>query len=137
MTMRVLEWDFRNKGLEGYYARDFETSVLAVQEDLRPEARRTRELEARGYEKRPLSFKWDQKYCYAAGSLLQVDPDAVRSLRPTIEEDEPGWVEAVKREWKGYWNIESTAYWSEVPMQAVVAILLNLEERGELEFEED
>ncbi|MGH3085709.1 MAG: hypothetical protein ACRDSJ_00140 [Rubrobacteraceae bacterium] len=36
--MRVVEWGFRNKGLEGYYARDFEPSVLAVQEDLRPEA---------------------------------------------------------------------------------------------------
>lgn len=35
----MVEWGFRNKGLEGYYARDFEPSVLAVQEDLRPEAR--------------------------------------------------------------------------------------------------
>nr|MBA3474869.1 hypothetical protein [Rubrobacter sp.] len=68
MSLRVVEWGFRNKGLEGYYARDFEPSVLAVQEDLRPEARRARELEARGYEERPLAFKWGEKFCYAAGS---------------------------------------------------------------------
>lgn len=137
MNLRVVEWGFRNKGLEGYYARDFEPSVFAVQEDLRPEARRARELEARGYEERPLSFKWDEKFCYAAGSVLDLDPDTVRALRPTIEQDEPEWVERVKEEWRGYWNIESTAYWSEVPLQATLAILLNLSDRGELAVEEN
>jgi hypothetical protein len=137
LSLRVMEWGFRNKGLEGYYARDFEPSVLAVQEDLKPEARRARELEARGYEERPLSFKWGEKFCYAAGSLLEVDPDAVRALRPTIEQDEPEWVEQVKKEWQGYWNVESTAYWSGVPLQATLAILLNLRDRGELAVEED
>ena len=137
MSLRVMEWEFRNQGLEGYYARDFEPSVLAVQEDLRPEARRARELEARGYEERPLSFKWDDKFCYAAGSLLELDPDTVRALRPTIEQDEPEWVERVKHEWRGYWNVESTAYWSGVPLQATLAILLNLRDRGELDVEEN
>jgi hypothetical protein len=133
-----LEGGFRNKGLEGYYARDFEPSVLAVQEDLRPEARRARELEARGYEERPLSFKWDEKFCFAAANVEQVDPDAVRALRPTIESDEPYWVESVKNEWLAYRpNIESTAYWSGVPIQATLAILLNLRERGELDVEEN
>ena len=37
LGVRVIEWGFRNKQLEGYYARDFDPSVLAVQEDLRPE----------------------------------------------------------------------------------------------------
>ena len=137
MSLRVVEWGFRNKGLEGYYARDFEPSVLAVQEDLRSEARRARELEARGYEERPLAFKWGERFCYAAGSLLELDPDTVRALRPTIEQDEPEWVERVKEEWRGYWNVESTAYWSGVPLQATLAILLNLRDRGELDVEED
>lgn len=137
MNLRVMEWEFRNKGLEGYYARDLEPSVLAVQEDLRPEARRARELEACGYEERPLSFKWSEKFCYAAGSLLALDPDTVRALRPTIEQDEPEWVERVKQEWRGYWNVESTAYWSGVPLQATLAILLNLRDRGELDLEEN
>ena len=136
MSLRVLEWGFRNKGLEGYYARDFEPSVLAVQEDLSSEARRARELEARGYEERPLAFKWDEKFCFAAANVEQVDPDAVRALRPTIESDEPYWVESVKNQWLAYRpNIESTAYWSGVPIQATLAILLNLRERGELDVE--
>lgn len=135
--MRVLEWGFRNERLEGYVARDLDPSVLAVREDLSPEARRARELEARGYEERPLAFKWDDKLLFAASSLAEVDPDAVRSLRPSIERDEPGWVESVKREWEGSWSVESTADWSGVPLQATFAILLNLHERGELKIEDN
>ena len=137
MGVRVLEWEFRNKRLEGYYAHDREPAVLAVQEGLSGEARRARELEARGYEERPLSFKWGEKFCYAAGSLLELDPDTVRALRPTIEQDEPEWVERVKDEWESFRDVESTAFWAEVPLQATVAILLNLHERGELRIEED
>ncbi|MGH3085710.1 MAG: hypothetical protein ACRDSJ_00145 [Rubrobacteraceae bacterium] len=66
-----------------------------------------------------------------------MDPDAVRALRPSIEQDEPEWVERVKRERAGYWNVESTAYWSEVPLQATLAILLNLYERGDLKTDDD
>lgn len=138
MSLRVVEWGFRNKGLEGYIARDFEPSVLAVQEDLRPEAKRARELEARGYDERPLAFKWDEKFCYVASNVLEVDPDAVRALRPSIEQDEPGWVESVKCQWPAYRpNIESTAYWAGVPLQATVAILFNMKERGELLVEDN
>ncbi len=89
MSLRVVEWRFRNKGLEGYYTRDFQPSVLAVQEDLSPEARRARELEARGYEKMPQAFKWGEKFCYAAGSVREVDPDAVKALRPCASDDPP------------------------------------------------
>jgi hypothetical protein len=134
VNLRVVEWRLRNKGLEGYYTRDFQPSVLVVQEDLRPEARRARELEARGYEKMPHAFKWGEKFCYAAGSLREVDPDAVKALRASIEQDEPEWVRRVKKEWRGYWNVESIAYWSGVPLQATLAILLNLRDRGELDL---
>ena len=33
--------------------------------------------------------------------------------------------------------MESVAFWTQVPIQAVVAILLNLCERGELRVEDD
>lgn len=135
--MRVLERGFRSKRLEGYVARNLDPSVLAVREDLSPEARRARELEARGYEERPLAFKWDDKLLFAAGGLAEVDPDAVRALRPSIEREEPGWVESVKREWEGTWSVESAADRSGVPLQATFAILLNLRDRGELRVEEN
>lgn len=58
----------------------------------------------------------------------------MRALRPFIEQWEPKWVERVKNEWLAYRpNIESTAYWARVPLQATMAILENLYERGELD----
>ena len=123
--------------MEGYFARDFEVAVLAVQEDLRPEARRAREMEAEGYDERPSAFKWRQKACYTAANVLEVDPDAVRALRPRIEREQPDWVERVKDEWESFRDVESVAFWAEVPIQAVVAILLNLEERGQLKTDDD
>ena len=137
MGVRVLEWEFRNKRLEGFYAHDREPAVLAVQEGLSGEARRARELEAEGYHERPLAFKRREKWCFAAANVLEVDPDAVRALRPRIEREAPEWVERVRDEWESFRDVESTAFWAEVPLQATVAILLNLHERGELRVEED
>lgn len=136
MTLRVVEWGFRNRRLEGYFARDFDPEVLAVREDLRSADRRARELEAREYHERPLSFKWKDKHCYAASELSEVDPDAVRALRPCIEQDAPDWVESVREEWDIYRRLDDVVHWSGVPIQAAVAILLNLYERGEIEAED-
>jgi hypothetical protein len=130
LGVRVLEWKFRNKRLEGYYAHDREPAVLAVQEGLSGEARRARELEAEGYHERPTAFKRREKWCFAAANVLEVDPDVVRPAgRPCIEREEPEWVERVRDEWE--------SFWAEMPLQAKVAILLNLHERGELRVEDD
>ena len=89
--------------------------VGAIQEGLSPEMRRLRELEALGYEKRPQEFAWAEKLCYAAGSLeKESDSDTVRALRPSIEQDEPEWVRRIEDVWRGYWIVESVAYWSGV-----------------------
>jgi hypothetical protein len=110
----------------------------AVGEDLAPNARIARLHEARGYYERPLSFKRRFRGCKAAARVEDVDPDAVRALRPFIEQWEPGWVEAVKQEWPGrQGDVESVAFFAEVPLQATMAILANLHERGELNVDEN
>ncbi len=38
----------------------------------------------------------------------------------------------MRREWEFYRDIESVAFWAEVPIQAVVTILENLYQREEL-----
>ncbi len=129
MSLRVVEWNFRNKGIESYYTRLFEPSVVAIQEGLSPEVRRLRELEALGYERMPQEFAWAEKLCYASGYLKEVDSDTVRALRPTIERDEPGWVDRINEVWQGAWIVDSVAYWSGVPLQATLAIMLNLRDR--------
>lgn len=109
----------------------------AVEEDLMPEARAVRLYEARGYYERPLAFKRRFRLCKAAAKVEDVDPDTVRALRPFIEQWEPDWVEWVKREWPGRrGDVESVAHFSGVPLQATMAILENLHERGELQIED-
>lgn len=145
MTLRVYDWRFRDEGTEMLYYEATDPlrdpawdAGAAVGEDLTPQAKAARLHEARGYYERPLAFKRRFRLCKAAARVEDVDPDTVRALRPFIEQWEPDWVEWVKREWLVYRpDIESTAYWSGVPLQATMAILDNLFERGELETDDD
>lgn len=144
MTLKVYDWRFRDEGTEMLYynavdpSRDLTGDAgAAVGEDLTPQARAARLHEARGYYKRPLAFKRRFRLCKAVARVEDVDPDTVRALRPFIEQWEPDWVEWVTREWPSYRpDIESTAYWAGVPLQATMAILDNLHERGELGSED-
>ena len=120
----------------GLLPHDREPAVLAVEEGLSGEARRARELEAEGYHERPSAFKRREKWWFAAANVLEWIR-AVCALRPRIEREEPEWVERVRDEWESFRGVESTAFWAEVPLQATVAILLNLHERGELRVEGD
>jgi hypothetical protein len=65
-----------------------------------------------------------------------VDPDWVRALRPHIEREEPLWAEAVRRGWELYRDFERVSLETRVPLQAGIAILENLKERGELAAED-
>lgn len=139
MPFRVYDWRFRDESMEMLYvATDpFRNPELeaAVEEDLTPEARMARLYEARGYYERPLAFKRRFRLCKAAARVEDVDPDLVKALRPFIEQWESEWVEWVKREWLGRRG-DIEAYWSGVPLQATVAILDNLYERGELQADD-
>jgi hypothetical protein len=59
----------------------------------------------------------------------------VRALRPDIEREEPVWAEAVRRGWELYRDVVWVSLETRVPLQAVIAILENLKERGELPVE--
>ena len=82
------------------------------------------EIEALGY-----------RFCYLAANAGEVDPDSVRALRPDIAREEPLWAEAVRRGWELYRDVERVSLETRVPLQAVIAILENLRERGELPVE--
>jgi hypothetical protein len=144
VTLKVYDWRFRDESTEMLYYEATDPlrepawdAGAAVGEDLTPQARVARLHEARGYYERPLAFKRRFRLCKAAARVEDVDHDTVRALRPFIEQWEPDWVEWVKREWSVYRpDIESTAYWAGVPLQATMAILDNLHGRGELGSED-
>lgn len=136
MRPMIYDWSFRNKRLEALYIADPEPAGAALSEDLAPEARRARELEVRGYFRVPPSCGRRWKLCYLAANLEEVDPEAVRALRPDIESEEPEWVAAVRRGWELHRDVERVGFETRVPLQAVVAILENLRERGELRIDD-
>jgi hypothetical protein len=135
MKLRIYEWRFRDRRLEALYVEDPEPAGVALREDLSPEARRARELEVRGYYSSPLAFGRRYRFCYLAANAGEVDPDSVRALRPDIEREEPVWVEAVRRGWELYRDVERVSLETRVPLQAVIAILENFKARGELQVD--
>ncbi len=131
MKLRIYDWRFRDRRLEALYVEDPEPAGVALREDLSPEARRARELETRGYYSSPLAFGKRYRFCYLAANAGEVDPESVRALRPDIEREEPLWAQAVRRGWELYQDAERVSLETGLPLQAVVAIVQNLEERGE------
>jgi hypothetical protein len=107
-----------------------------LREDLSPEARRARELEAQGYYSSPLSFRKRYRFCYLAANAEEVDRDSVRTLKLNVEREEPLWAEAVRCERELYRDVERVSLETGVPLQAVITILENLRERGELPVED-
>lgn len=136
MKLRIYDWRFRDRRLEALYVEDPEPAGVALREDLSPEARRARELEVQGYYSSPLSFGRRYRSCYLAAKAGEVDPESVCALRLDIECEEPLWAEAVRRGWELYRDVERVSLETRVPLQAVIAILANLRERGDLPVED-
>ena len=131
--LRIFDWDLGGGRVEGHYTNVPDPAGMAIQEGLPEAARRARELEALGYYDKPLSFKWREKTLLVAAGVEDLDPDTVRALRAVIEEAEPEWVERVRAEIPSYGDdLFSLSYYSEVPPQAVRAIIEIMRERGDL-----
>jgi hypothetical protein len=68
MRRGIYDWRFQDKQLEALYVEDPLPAGVALREDLSPEARRARELEARGYYSSPRSFGKRYQFCYLAAN---------------------------------------------------------------------
>jgi hypothetical protein len=90
----------------------------------------------RGYYSSPRAFGRRYRFCYLVANAGEVDPGSVRAPRPHIEREEPLWAEAVRRGWELYRDVERVSLETRVPLQAVIAMLENLRERGELPVED-
>ncbi len=132
--LEIDEFLFANPDLDAAYTEYPQPAGMAIRRDLRQSSKRARELEAHGlYKKSPLTGR---KLCYACGSLEEVDLVSVNAVRRTVDEMEPAWVEAVKDAARMFNQPDLIKGWLEeewgLDLQVVVAILMNLEARGEL-----
>ncbi len=140
-------YDFSNPELEAFYTEVHKPGGVAMRPCLPEEARRARELEARGY------YLWTARLLrgffgpvigkMAEGRFFMYrvspkDPEdvprcTVRAIRCVIEKEEPGWVEAVAEAQRCADHPGVIAAWCEIPVQAVLASLdvLAMREGGE------
>lgn len=128
--LEIDEVGFSTPGLEAAYTEHPYPAGMGIRKGLRHSSRRAREVEAHGhYKKPPLASR---KLCYACGSLEEVDLVSVSAVRRTVDAMEPDWVAAVKDAARMFNQPDLIAGWLELDLQVVVAILMNLEARGEL-----
>lgn len=132
--LEIDEYPFENTDLEAAYTEHPRPAGMAIQKGLRCSSKRAREIEAHGHYRRPpLSGR---KFCYACGSIEEVDLVSVNAVRRTVDDMEPAWVEAVKDAARMFNTPDLIKGWLEddwgLDLQVIVAILMNLDARGEL-----
>lgn len=130
MGLKIKSHNLGGFPVEGYYTEFAKEPTMAIQTGLPHVRRRAREMEGHGYYRRPPYA--GRKFCFAAASEEHVDFGTVRALRRVVQEMEPSWVEAVRDATRMSNETRWIADWCELPIQAVIAILLVLEARGEL-----
>lgn len=132
--LQIDDFPFANPDLEAAYTEHPIPAGMAIRHDLRRSSKRAREVEAHGHYRRPPLT--GRKFCYPCGSLEEVDLVSVNAVRRTVDEMEPEWVEAVKDAARMFNQPDLIRGWLEeewgLDLQIVVAILMNLEARGEL-----
>lgn len=129
ITLKVKERELGGNGAEAYYT-EYPRALLAIQPGLMPHQRDAREVEGHGYYRRPP--KGGRKFCFAPRAAYDLDPAALNAIRCVVDDHAPSWVEEVKDAARMSNNPRWIADWCEMSVQVVVAILLNLKERGEL-----
>lgn len=132
MDLHIDEFDLGGGRLESFVHVEGDAAVIAVaiHEDLDPPAREMRQVEAHGYAKSPPRR---DRYCLRPRSMRDIDSRSVSAIRKVVDEQRPEWVAAVQDAVRISGDPRVIAAWvsPEIRIEAVVAILLNLTERGE------
>ncbi len=133
MALVIEERDLGGNYVEGYFTADPRPAYMAIQDGLRPETTRARCIEAHGYYRRPPHSR--RKVCYLPPTPDALDEQAIRAMRPVIEDHiSDAEISGVKESYRC--ASFSDAYWIAwdcgLHPYVVIAILRNLEARGEL-----
>ena len=132
---RELEIEERDLGagwVEAYYLQNDISRWMAIQEDIPDTRVRLYELAAHGLGRIPMSeqlwlaspYKDTDFVFYVPRNCSDASALLVRAVSEAVREMEPGWVSAVE-EAPGLsaGDPDGVAFWSEVPIEAVLAIL--------------
>lgn len=131
-TLRVIKKTrFRDRALHALYTEYPSPATLALKIELSAE-----EAEALWWEAKSLLdnglAQQGRMFCYAPEALEKMHPRRIKALRLVIEAAKPEWVERVRfacmydNTWDGIRKL------SKVPDYPALAIIRNMQERGEL-----
>jgi hypothetical protein len=133
MGLVIEERELGGDYVEGYFTADPKPAYMAIQRGVRPETRRCRSIEAHGYYRRPPRSL--RKICYLPPRPDSIDEDAIRAMRPVVEEHiSVAELRELKRSYRA--SYMQDAWWIAwdcgLHPYIVIALLRNLAERGEL-----
>lgn len=132
--LEIEERDIGGWPAEGYYTTfpDTAPALMAIQPGLSAETKRARAYEAHGYHFKPP--RGGRRFCLALSCLSWVDDKSITATRAVIDDLAPELVSEVKESYLA--SEYGDAYWIAFDVRehvhVVLAILRNLEERGEL-----
>lgn len=131
-TLRVFrKIRFRDRRVHALYTEFPSPATLALKADLSAEEAEAIWWEARSLLENGLAQN-GRMFCYAPDALEHMHPRRVKALRLIIEAVKPDWVERVRfacmydNTWEGIRKL------SGVPDYPALAIIRNMQERGEL-----
>lgn len=130
-NMKVRLLNLGGNGAESYYTSHTDPDVVAIETELDPTLQEGREIEAEGYHtKRPP--KGGRKWGFCQRHPHDFDPNAINAIRSVIDDLRPSWVAEVKDAARMSNDPRWIAAWCDISPHVVVAVLLNLDSRGEL-----
>jgi hypothetical protein len=132
MDLEIIEFRI-GEGVGAYFFADHEEGVsgLALDPELEEPARLAYEAEGLAYNSaRPP--KGGRKFMLEARDVEDLDRNAIYAIRSVIDDLQPGWVQEVKDACRIANHPRVIADWCELSLAAVVAIIENLQARGEI-----
>ena len=132
--LEIFTWELGGNDVEAYYCEIGRGPAMAIDPNVEPERRRLWELVAHGMEHVPYTTRVllgnthpDSTgfYFFAPHRTDGGEPLAVNAVAKVIAELEPGWVSAIEDARLVADDPRVIAAWSEVPIEAVLAVLEN------------
>lgn len=129
---RIEEFYLGESDLEAYYT-EYPYSAMAIQPSLSNATKRARELEAHGYHRKPP--RDGRRACFALQSLNELDEVSIaattRALPDHVSSEE---IVTVREAYRAseYGDAYWIAFYAEIHLHVVIAVLRWLSARGEL-----
>ena len=133
LRLKIEECELGAGWVEAYYLENEISRFMAIQEGIPDTRVRLYELAAHGLGHIPMSeqlrlakpYEDTDFMLFVPRNYSEANALIVRAVSEVFQEMEPGWVSAVEKARESTDDPDSIAFWSKVPIEAVLAVLGN------------